>query len=65
MSLSIREKDAVFSHILDKEPLFRRVMKVTVRHSSAKGQLFLKPEINQELWLTNLCPFMADDHAFI
>lgn len=57
--------DAVFSQILDEEHYVRRVIKVTVRQSNAKGQLFLEPEINVEGWLTTLSPSVADDHALI
>lgn len=57
--------EAVFSEVLDEEPPVRRVIKVTVRQSDAKGQLFLDPEINVEGWLTTLSSAVANDCALI
>jgi hypothetical protein len=41
------------------------VIRVTVRQSDAKGQLFLVPQITLEGWLTTLRPDVADDHSVI
>ena len=56
---------AVFSEALDEEHYVRRVIKVVVRQSNAKGQLFLEPEIEVEGWLTTLSADLIDDHALI
>jgi hypothetical protein len=43
----------------------RLIVKVTVRHSDAKGQLFLEPEISLEGWTTSLKPEVADNATVI
>lgn len=43
----------------------RLIVKVTVRQSDAKGQLFLEPQISLEGWTTSLKPEVADDAAVI
>ncbi|MFT5705958.1 MAG: hypothetical protein ACI9ES_000228 [Oceanospirillaceae bacterium] len=43
----------------------RSVIKVTVRHSNAKGQLFFGPQISVEGWFTTLPAQVADDHSVI
>ena len=57
--------EAVFSEILDEENYVRRVIKVTVRQSNAKGQLFLEPQISVEGWLTTLPAHVANNHSVI
>lgn len=57
--------EAVFSQQLDDAANTRRVIKVTVRHSDAKGQLFLEPEISLDGWLTSLSSDVADDATVI
>ena len=56
---------AVFSQQLDDAASTRRVVKVTVRHSDAQGQLFLEPTISIEGWLTSLSLDVADDATVI
>jgi hypothetical protein len=43
----------------------RLIVKVTVRHSDAKGQLFLEPEISLEGWTTSLKPEVVDNATVI
>jgi hypothetical protein len=43
----------------------RLIVKVTVRQSDAKGQLFLEPEISLEGWTTSLKPEVADNATVI
>lgn len=57
--------EATFSETLDESPYERRVVRVTVRQSDAKGQLFLEPQITIEGWLTTLAPDVLDDHGVI
>ena len=57
--------EATFSEVLDETSYVRRVIRVTVRQSDAKGQLFLEPQITLEGWLTTLRPDVADDHCVI
>jgi hypothetical protein len=57
--------EATFSEILDEASYVRRVMRVTVRQSDAKGQLFLEPRITLDGWLTTLRPEVTDDHSVI
>ncbi len=61
----VGKMDAVFSEVLDEKNYERRVIKVTVRQSNAKGQLFIEPQISVEGWLTTLPPKQADDHSII
>lgn len=56
---------AVFSEPLADEPTARRVVRVTARHSDARGQLFLEPEITVEGWITSLSPEVSDDAVII
>ena len=44
--------EAVLSQQLDDAANTRRVIKVTLRHSDVKGQLFFEPEIRLDVWLT-------------
>lgn len=56
---------AVFSESLADEPTVRRVVRVTARHSDARGQMFLEPEITVEGWITSLSLEVSDDAAII
>jgi hypothetical protein len=43
----------------------RLIVKITVRQSDARGQMFLEPQISLEGWTTSLKPAMADNAAVI
>ena len=58
------KKEALLSQPLDGTD-DRLIVKVTVRQSDAKGQLFLVPEISLEGWTTSLKPEVADPATVI
>jgi hypothetical protein len=53
--------EAVLSEELPDEPGVRRIVKVTVRTSDARGQLYLEPEVSLEGWITSLPAHVADE----
>jgi len=52
--------EAILSEELPDEPGVRRIVKVTVRTSDARGQLYLEPEVSLEGWITSLPAHVAD-----
>lgn len=53
--------EAILSEELPDEPGVRRIVKVTVRTSDARGQLYLEPEVSLEGWITSLPAHVADE----